>query len=91
MASEAYGRGEVELDEVDPSVPKSSQYEVVPGGTTYTAPTVARFLGWTTVDKPTKAFRRAFDAYHASLEAPGVQKEIEETLASSALASASHS
>jgi hypothetical protein len=41
---EAYGRGEIELDQ--PRKEDAGQRQVLPGGKTYTLATVARFLGW---------------------------------------------
>lgn len=65
---EAFGRGEIELDPVDPKTPKSAVY-VAEGSATYTCATVARFLGWVNrhgkaEPQPTNAVRLAFDAYH---------------------------
>jgi ParB-like chromosome segregation protein Spo0J len=64
---EAYDRGEIELDPIDPKTNESYVY-ALPSGRAYTLPTVARFLGWVKSDgrngeEPTSACRAAFDAY----------------------------
>jgi hypothetical protein len=65
---EAYGRGEIELEPVDPKTPKIAVFHVPPTGGTYSLGTVARFLRWTKkhkgqIPEPTNACRLAFDAY----------------------------
>jgi hypothetical protein len=42
---EAYGRGEIKLEAVDPKTNKS-QIHALPNGKAYDLTTVARFLGW---------------------------------------------
>ena len=60
---EAYGRGEIELEAVDPKT-NTGQVHAFPGGKAYTLATVARFLRWTKSDgQATEACRRAFEAY----------------------------
>jgi hypothetical protein len=42
---EAYGRGEIELEPVDPKT-NTSQIHALPSGNAYSLATVARFLRW---------------------------------------------
>jgi len=67
---EAYGRGEIELESVDPKTRKGFIHDL-PDGRTYTLTTAARFLSWTRSDgkggtMPTEVCRRAFDLFRSS-------------------------
>ena len=73
---EAFARGEIELPSVSPDTRKDLIY-VAPGGATYTASTLARFLGWTKghgkrEPQPTTHFRRAFGAYQKRFSSEAV-------------------
>jgi hypothetical protein len=62
---EAFGRGEIELDQIAPDTNKA-HIHALPGGKAYTLSTVARFLGWIkpSDQQATNACRQAFDGYH---------------------------
>lgn len=61
---DAYGRGEIDLEAVDPKTNKA-QVHAFPNGKAYSLPTIARFLGWIkpSTGQATHACRSAFDAY----------------------------
>jgi len=61
---EAYGRGEIELEEVDRVHAGGRSYDF-PGGKSYSLGTVARFLGWVKPSdgQATNSCRIAFYSY----------------------------
>jgi hypothetical protein len=61
---EAYDRGEIELEPIDPKHP-GGQVFTLPGGKVYSLATVARFLGWVKPSdgQATSACRSAFQSY----------------------------
>lgn len=78
---EAYGAGEIELEPVSPDTRKSDIY-VVADATTYSLPTVAKFLGWLQRDgRPTRNCRIAFEAWHAEhdlgIDVDRLQRELQ--------------
>jgi hypothetical protein len=77
---EAWGKGEIRLEDVDPKAPKHSIH-VAPGGATYTIATVSKYLGWTKGHgkqdpQPTHACRIAFDAFHESSVTKAAMEEL---------------
>lgn len=62
---EAFGRGEIELEQLEPQTKVSAKYDF-PNGKSYSLSTVARFLSWIkpSTGQATRACQLAFDAYH---------------------------
>lgn len=61
---EAYGRGEIELEAVDPSHKGGPTYATFANAKVYNLPTVARWLNWLQKDgQPTRDARVAFESY----------------------------